>query len=97
MGQKRLRTEARPARLIPLGWRNLENKSRKDFKESSGVENSNAQSGVIFRMLGVTAIILGLLDSMLSWRGGFELNSFYLALMLGGAMLFIAGSLMRNR
>ncbi len=48
-------------------------------------------------MLGVAAIVLGVLDSMLSWRGGFAVNTLFLALILGGAMLFIAGSLVRNR
>jgi len=67
------------------------------MKQSTEVENGGTQAGVVFRMLGLAAIILGLLDSMLSWRGGFALNSFYFALILGGAMLFVVGSLVRNR
>jgi len=68
-----------------------------ESKDSAGIENSTEQKGVIPRLLGVVAIILGSLDSMLSWRGGFEVEPFYIALILGGVLLYIAGSLARNR
>ncbi len=70
---------------------------REDLKQSTGVEDSGVQRGVILRLLGVVAIILGILDSMLSWRGGFELDSFFIALILGGAILYIIGTLARSR
>jgi hypothetical protein len=68
-----------------------------DSKQSPGVEDSAAQKGVIPRLLGVVAIILGFLDSMLSWRGGFAVEPFYIALILGGVILYIAGSLAGKR
>ena len=66
-------------------------------KQSPDVENSASQKGVILRLLGVVAIILGFLDSMLSWRGGFAVEPFYIALILGGVMLYITGSLVGKR
>ena len=68
-----------------------------ESKHSAGIENSADQKGVIPRLLGVVAIILGILDSMLSWRGGFEVEPFYIALIMGGVVLYIIGSLARNR
>jgi len=67
------------------------------LKESTEIEDSNNEQGVILRLLGVVAIILGSLDSMLSWRGGFAVHSFYVALILGGVILYVIGSLLRNR
>ncbi len=68
-------------------------------KKGSGVETEtdDGQKGVIPRLLGVVAIILGFLNSMLSWRGGFAIEPFYVALVLGGAVLYITGSLARKR
>ena len=58
-----------------------------EAKQSPDVENNASQKGVILRLLGVVAIILGFLDSMLSWRGGFAVEPFYIALILGGVIL----------
>ncbi len=68
-----------------------------EMKQSSSVENSDSNKGVIPRLLGVVAIILGFLDSMLSWRGGFAIEPFYIALMLGGVILYVTGSLAGKR
>jgi len=67
------------------------------LKESTETEDSSTEQGVVLRLLGVVAIILGSLDSMLSWRGGFTVHSFYVALILGGVILYVIGSLVRNR
>ena len=66
-------------------------------KQSPGVENNTSQKCVILILLGVVAIILGFLDSMLSWRGGFAVEPFYIALILGGVILYITGSLAGKR
>ena len=68
-----------------------------EAKQDSSIENSTSQKGVILRLLGVVAIILGFLDSMLSWRGGFAVEPFYIALILGGVILYISGSLAGKR
>ena len=61
------------------------------------VENSTDKKGVATRLLGVVAIILGSLDSVLSWRGGFEVEPFYIALIASGVVLYISGSLAGRR
>ncbi len=68
-----------------------------EMKQSSSVENSDSNKGVIPRLLGVVAIILGSLDSMLSWRGGFAVEPFYVALILGGVILYVTGTLAGKR
>ncbi len=68
-----------------------------ESKEISPAEDGAIQKGVALKLLGVVAIILGCLDSMLSWRGGFALEPFYIALLLGGVILYVAGSLAGKR
>ena len=53
--------------------------------------------GAKTRLFGVGLIFLGVLDSMLSWRGGFEVSHFYIALMAAGAVLYFIGSVKRGR
>ncbi len=64
-----------------------------ESEDNIGAENK----GVIPKLLGVVAIILGFLDSMLSWRGGFELDPLFIALIFGGVLLYITGSLASKR
>ncbi len=68
-----------------------------EVKQSSSAEDSDSRKGVIPRLMGVVAIILGFLDSMLSWRGGFAVEPFYIALILGGVILYVTGSLAGKR
>ncbi len=68
-----------------------------DSNQGSSVEDSASRRGVIPRLLGVVAIILGSLDSMLSWRGGFAVEPFYIALILGGVILYVTGTLAGKR
>jgi hypothetical protein len=42
-------------------------------------------------------MFLGALDSMLFWRGGFEMSRFYIALMAAGALLYFIGSIRQGR
>ncbi len=66
-------------------------------KQNPSVVNNTDRKGVAARLLGVVAIILGFLNSMLSWRGGFAIEPFYIALILGGVILYITGSLTGRR
>jgi len=68
-----------------------------EVKQSSSGEDSDSRKGVIPKLLGVVAIILGFLDSMLSWRGGFAVEPFYIALILGGVILYVTGTLAGKR
>ena len=45
------------------------------------------KKGVKTKLFGVLLIILGALDSMLSWRGGFGAGSHYLVLIAAGMAL----------
>lgn len=47
--------------------------------------------GVKSRIFGVVMMILGGLDGMLAWRGGFEPSPLFLALFAAGALLFAVG------
>ncbi|MCP5038661.1 MAG: hypothetical protein GY945_13800 [Rhodobacteraceae bacterium] len=52
--------------------------------------------GAVVRLFGVMLIILGSLNTMLSWRGGFELLSLPVVLIAGGLLLCLIGSIMRE-
>ena len=52
--------------------------------------------GAIFRIFGVILIILGWLDTMLSWRGGFEIHPFHAMLLVTGLVLYTIGAIRRR-
>ena len=52
--------------------------------------------GAVIRIFGVILIILGSLDIMLSWRGGFEIASFHAGLLAGGVLLCLIGAIRRQ-
>jgi hypothetical protein len=52
--------------------------------------------GAIFRIFGVILIILGWLDTMLSWRGGLEIVPFHAMLMVMGLVLYMIGAIRRR-
>ena len=56
-----------------------------------------AKKGVKTKLLGVILVILGALDSMLSWRGGFEAGDGYLGLIAAGLVLFAVGAVRQGR
>ncbi len=68
-----------------------------ESKQGPSVDNGDEHKGVGLRLLGVVAIILGFLDCMLSWRGGFGVEPFYIALILGAVILYITRELARRR
>ena len=51
--------------------------------------------GVIRRLLGVTLIFLGMLDSMLSWRAGVAGSGFHVVLIASGITLYAIGAIAR--
>lgn len=54
-------------------------------------------SGAIIKLFGVILIILGSLNTMLSWRGGFEVLSLPVFLIGIGLLLSMIGSIMYAR
>jgi len=53
--------------------------------------------GAIVKLFGVILIILGTLNTMLSWRGGFAVMSLPVILLALGLGLCLVGSVMKNR
>jgi len=52
--------------------------------------------GAVFRIFGVILVILGWLDTMLSWRGGFEVQPFHAMLLVTGLLLYMIGAIRRR-
>jgi len=52
--------------------------------------------GAIIRLFGVILLILGVLNTMLSWRGGFEVLPFHAALIVTGLLLCLIGTIRRQ-
>ncbi len=57
------------------------------------MNNHQTKKGVKTKLFGVILIFLGVLDSMLSWRGGFRLSDFYVLLVASGIFLYIIGAI----
>ena len=51
------------------------------------------RKGAIVKLFGVVLIFLGVLDSMLSWRGGSSVSAFYVWLIACGLLLYAAGAI----
>lgn len=60
------------------------------------MSQERSSKGAIVKLFGVVLIFLGGLDSMLSWRGGFPPNDFYLGLIAAGVLFYAAGSIRRG-
>ncbi|MCP4070455.1 MAG: hypothetical protein GY742_01780 [Hyphomicrobiales bacterium] len=52
--------------------------------------------GAVTKLFGVILIILGALNTMLSWRGGFEVLSLPVIFLAGGLVLCLVGSILRH-
>ncbi len=59
------------------------------------MEANNRSRGMLPRLFGVILIFLGMLNSLLSWRGGLVVNDFYLLLIATGLFLFAMGVIHR--
>lgn len=57
------------------------------------MDEPGPRKGVKTKLFGVLLIILGALDSMLSWRGGFAPSSLYVFLLSAGMALYGIGSI----
>ena len=52
--------------------------------------------GAIIRLFGVIFVILGTLNSMLMWRGGFAVSTPYIGMIATGLFLFVIGTIRRR-
>ncbi len=52
--------------------------------------------GAVVKLFGVILIILGVLNTMLSWRGGFEILSLPVCFIIAGLLLNLIGSILRS-
>jgi len=59
-------------------------------------EVNKSNRGVITRLFGVILIILGVLDSMLAWRGGFAVSDVYVLLVASGIFVYFVGAVQRR-
>ncbi len=64
-------------------------------EETNQIQAHNTR-GAVVKLFGVVLIILGSLNSMLSWRGGFELVSLPVIMISGGLFLTLIGWVMRE-
>jgi hypothetical protein len=61
------------------------------------MEKHEIRKGVKTKLFGVILIFLGILDSMLAWRGGLAVNDFYLLLFVSGVLLYIVGAIRQGQ
>jgi len=54
-------------------------------------------SGVKTKLIGMVLVFLGILDNMLSWRGGVEVSGWHVILIVSGLFLFAVGAIRSNR
>lgn len=60
--------------------------------EISEPTEERPKKGVKTKIFGVILVILGVMNSMLSWHGGFSLDEFYVLLIAGGLSLYAIGA-----
>jgi hypothetical protein len=60
------------------------------------MEAHDTSRGAVIRLFGVILVILGTLDSMLMWRGGFVLSNVYVGMIVSGLFLYVIGTIRRR-
>ncbi len=51
------------------------------------------RKGAVIKMFGVALIFVGMLDTLLSWRGGFQMDGTYALVIAFGFFLFAIGAI----
>ena len=57
------------------------------------MRQDGTRKGAIIKLFGVVLIFLGVLDSMLSWRGGFATSETYVLLIAFGIFVYAIGAI----
>lgn len=63
------------------------------MKDPDSAGQNLPRRGVAIKLLGVVLIILGVLDSMLLWRGGFALSEPFILLIAAGVFVYAFGAI----
>ncbi len=61
------------------------------------LSESAPRKGAGIKLFGVAFIFVGVLDSMLFWRGGFQMDGAYALLIAFGAFLVALGAIQSGR
>ena len=65
----------------------------KDFSR----QEYDPSRGAIIRLFGVILVILGMLNTMLMWRGGFVVSNLYVGMIAFGLLLTLIGTIRRGK
>ena len=61
--------------------------------EDKALQENRPRKGVAIKLSGLTLVFLGVLDSMLSWRGGFQVEGAYALMIALGVFLYALGAI----
>jgi hypothetical protein len=57
------------------------------------MDNLVVKTGIKTRLIGIVLVFLGILDTMLSWRGGFAASQWYVILIALGLFVYAVGAI----
>jgi hypothetical protein len=57
------------------------------------MDNLDVKTGIKTRLIGIVLVFIGILDSMLSWRGGFAASEWYVILIALGLFVYAIGAI----
>lgn len=61
--------------------------------ENRAARPAKPRKGVVIKLFGVILVFLGVLDSMVSWRGGFAVSEVYALMIVAGLALYAVGAI----
>jgi len=61
--------------------------------ENRAGRQAKPRKGVVTKIFGVILVFLGVLDAMVSWRGGFAVSELYLLMIVAGLALYAVGAI----
>lgn len=67
------------------------------MKTDTPTRDHDPSRGAIIRLFGVIIIILGMLNTMLMWRGGFVVSTLYVGMISFGLLLTLIGTIRRGK
>ena len=67
------------------------------MSDDRALPESAPRKGAAIKLFGVAFIFVGVLDSMLSWRGGFQVDGVYALMIAFGFFLVALGAIRGGR
>ena len=61
--------------------------------ENQAARPAKPRKGVVIKLFGVILVFLGVLDAMVSWRGGFAVSEVYALMIVAGLALYAVGAI----